>query len=179
MICFHCHSEDKVKNGIIRELQRYKFKHCGKDYTFDYSYFAEKEKRRRFGLYVYLEGLGFHSIARLLNVSHLTVMNWVKKIWFWIEEDTQFQTCSDNGIRRTSYLCRFKKSYKWIWTAVYRTAREYIDFFWGTGGTETGIKLWESVKDYVKGFVMTDYWKSYKEMTPAAQLYKLKKRLIL
>ena len=28
---------------------------------------------------MYLEGLGFHSIARLLNVSHVTVMNWVKK----------------------------------------------------------------------------------------------------
>ena len=28
---------------------------------------------------MYFEGLGFHSIARLLNVSHVTVMNWVKK----------------------------------------------------------------------------------------------------
>ena len=28
---------------------------------------------------MYLEGLGFHSITRLLNVSHVTVMNWVKK----------------------------------------------------------------------------------------------------
>ena len=28
---------------------------------------------------MYLEGFGFHSIARLLNVSHVSVMNWVKK----------------------------------------------------------------------------------------------------
>ncbi|MDR3235337.1 MAG: hypothetical protein LBT48_01225 [Prevotellaceae bacterium] len=28
---------------------------------------------------MYLEGLGFHSIARLLQVSHVTVINWVKK----------------------------------------------------------------------------------------------------
>jgi transposase-like protein len=28
---------------------------------------------------MYQEGLGFHSIARLLQVSHVTVMNWVKK----------------------------------------------------------------------------------------------------
>jgi transposase-like protein len=28
---------------------------------------------------MYLEGLGFHSIARLLQVSHVTVMNWVRK----------------------------------------------------------------------------------------------------
>ena len=28
---------------------------------------------------MYLEDLGFHSIARLLNVSHVSVINWVKK----------------------------------------------------------------------------------------------------
>ena len=28
---------------------------------------------------MYLEGLGFHSIAKLLNVSHVSVMNWVMK----------------------------------------------------------------------------------------------------
>jgi transposase-like protein len=74
-----CQSEHNVKNGIIRERQRYKCKACGHNYTYDYSYFAEKEKKRRFGLSMYLEGLGFHSIGRLLKVSHVTVQNWVKK----------------------------------------------------------------------------------------------------
>ena len=27
---------------------------------------------------MYLEGLGFHSIVRLLGVSHVSVINWVK-----------------------------------------------------------------------------------------------------
>jgi transposase-like protein len=51
----------------------------GCNYTFDYSHFAEKENKRRFGLSMYLEGTGFHSIGRLLKVSHVTVMNRVKK----------------------------------------------------------------------------------------------------
>ena len=67
MQCAKCQSENSVKNGIINERQRYKCKVCGNNYTFDYSYFAEKEKKRRFGLSMYLEGLGFHSIGRLLN----------------------------------------------------------------------------------------------------------------
>jgi transposase-like protein len=79
MQCPKCQSEKSTKNGIVRERQRYKCKDCGNNYTFDYSYFAEKEKKRRFGLAMYLEGLGFHSIGRLLKVSHVTVMNWVKK----------------------------------------------------------------------------------------------------
>jgi len=79
MKCPRCKSESNVKNGIVRGNQRYKCNDCGYNYTFDYSYFAEKEKKRRFGLSMYLDCLGFHSIGRLLNVSHVTVMNWVKK----------------------------------------------------------------------------------------------------
>jgi len=79
MKCPKCQSSDNVKNGIIRGRQRYKCKCCGHNYCFDYSYFAEKEKKRRFGLSMYLEGLGFHSIGRLLKVSHVSVQNWVKK----------------------------------------------------------------------------------------------------
>jgi transposase-like protein len=55
----------------------------------------EKEKKRRFALSLYLEGLGFHSIGRLLGVSHtsayfgcaqhkslsnrVAVINWIRK----------------------------------------------------------------------------------------------------
>ena len=79
MKCPKCQSEHNVKNGIVRNTQRYKCKECGNNFTIDYSQVAEKEKKRRFGLAMYLEGLGFHSIARLLNVSHVSVINWVKK----------------------------------------------------------------------------------------------------
>jgi uncharacterized protein YjcR len=40
---------------------------------------SQKEKKRRFALSIYLEGLGFHSIARLLGVSHVTVIKWIRK----------------------------------------------------------------------------------------------------
>ena len=79
MRCSKCKSEYSVKNGFMKGAQRYKCKDCGCNYTVDYSIIAEKEKKRRFGLSMYLEGLGFHSIGRLLNVSHVSVINWVKK----------------------------------------------------------------------------------------------------
>ena len=79
MQCSKCQSEDNVKNGIIGGKQRFLCKNCGNNFTLDYLQVAEKEKKRRFGLSMYLEGLGFHSIARLLNVSHVSVINWVKK----------------------------------------------------------------------------------------------------
>lgn len=39
----------------------------------------EKDKKRRFALSMYLEGLGFHSIARFLSVSHVSIINWIRK----------------------------------------------------------------------------------------------------
>jgi len=44
----------------------------------------------------------------------------------------------------------------------------------GNRGTETGKKLWNRVKNYADGFVMADYWKSYKEMIPLEQLVQSK-----
>jgi len=79
MRCSKCQSEQNVKNGFVGGIQRYKCKECGNNFSIDYSQVVEKEKKRRFGLSMYLEGLGFHSIGRLLNVSHVSVMNWVKK----------------------------------------------------------------------------------------------------
>ena len=67
-----------------------------------------------------------------------------------------------------------QKNYKWIWTSVDREAREYVDFHLGSRGTETDIRLWNRVKDFVQGFVMTDYWKLYKKMIPPEQLIQSK-----
>ena len=79
MKCPNCKKEKSVKNGIIKGKQRFKCKECGCNYTVGYAEVSEKEKKRRFGLSMYLEGLGFHSIGRLLQVSHVTVMNWVRQ----------------------------------------------------------------------------------------------------
>jgi len=57
-----------------------------------------------------------------------------------------------------------KKNYKWIWIAVDRKGRKYINFVIGSRGTETGKKLWEKIKYKVEKKVMTDYWKVYSEM---------------
>jgi len=79
MRCPNCKSEHRVKSGFMKGHQRYKCKECGCNYTVDYEKVSAKEKKMRLALALYLEGLGFHSIARLLNVSHVTVMNWIKK----------------------------------------------------------------------------------------------------
>lgn len=86
MKCPRCQSAFKVKNGVLQGIQRYKCKGCGFNYTVSYTALVEKEKKRRFALSMYLEGLGFHSIGRLLGVSHVSVMNWVRRYGQSLEE---------------------------------------------------------------------------------------------
>jgi transposase-like protein len=78
MKCPHCQQEKVVKNGRSRHgRQRWLCRDCRRT-------FGEGDLRRhpettqQQALKLYLEGVGFRGIERLLGVSHVAVMNWVK-----------------------------------------------------------------------------------------------------
>lgn len=77
--CPNCQSDKYVKSGIINNRQRYKCKDCGYHFTVNKlgkqidTYYVNK------ALQLYLEGLTYREIERLLGISHVSVMNWVKK----------------------------------------------------------------------------------------------------
>jgi transposase-like protein len=83
--CPKCGCWEHSKNGFAKGLQRYKCKNCGYNYTVERKSDVKPEKIRRLALHLYLEGLGFRSIGRVLSklldglVSYGTVYSWVKK----------------------------------------------------------------------------------------------------
>jgi transposase-like protein len=74
--CPSCKSNNICKNGIIKQKQRYLCKEC--KYCFTVEKVGKSEKIKRDALILYLEGLGFRSIGRVLKVSHVSVFNWIK-----------------------------------------------------------------------------------------------------
>ena len=78
MNCPKCNSVEKVKNGIVRDLQRYKCKNCGFNFTVEKRSNEYPKSLRKKALQLYLEGLGFRSIGRILEVSNVTVLNWIR-----------------------------------------------------------------------------------------------------
>ena len=78
MNCPRCKSERKVKNGVIKEVQRYKCKDCGYNYTVEKRSNEYSNSTKKKALQLYLEGLGFRSIGRILNVSNVSILNWIK-----------------------------------------------------------------------------------------------------
>lgn len=78
MDCPKCDNTEKVKNGIVRGSQRYKCKGCGFNFTVDKRSNEYPKSTRKMALQLYLEGLGFRSIGRILGVSNVTVLNWIR-----------------------------------------------------------------------------------------------------
>lgn len=77
--CPKCNSENYVKNGKMNNKQRYLCKEC----KYNFSSFKKRGKSNEIkeqALKMYLEGLGFRSIGRLLNVSNVSVLRWIKNI---------------------------------------------------------------------------------------------------
>ncbi len=79
MKCPRCKSESNVKNGIIKGVQRYKCKNCHFNFTVEIKSTAQPVDVKKIGIMLYLLGLGFNPISRLLNVSHVTVIKWIEK----------------------------------------------------------------------------------------------------
>lgn len=77
--CPKCKSEALIKSGVVKGRQRFRCKQC------NYSFTVLKEGKNIDPYYVikalqlFIEGVTFREIERILGVSHVSVMNWVKK----------------------------------------------------------------------------------------------------
>jgi transposase-like protein len=78
-VCSRCKATEVTKSGIIKNRQRYQCKAYGYHFTINKSgkridcYYVTK------ALQLYLEGVSYREIERLLGISHVSVMNWVKE----------------------------------------------------------------------------------------------------
>ena len=133
--CPKCQSQNLIKSGVIKERQRFRCKQCS------YSFTVLKEGKSIDPYYVikalqlYIEGVTFREIERILGVSHVSVMNWVKK-----------------------YNIKAPENYDYRPTYKVLTHNELIDFFTQKGAmksvgcmvTELGDKFmmikWERFK---------------------------------
>jgi insertion element IS1 protein InsB len=51
----------------------------------------------------------------------------------------------------------FKKNYCWIWIAVNRYGKRFIDFLIGHRGNETAKEFWEKIKGHEMDYIASDY----------------------
>ena len=94
--CPRCRSEATVKAGQVRGRQRRKCKSCGYHFSVGKMgkeidpYYVVK------ALQLYLEGMSYREIERIIGVSHVTVSKWVR----------------EHGIRRHLHDFSYRPSYR-------------------------------------------------------------------
>lgn len=89
--CPRCQGEELIKSGVVKERQRFRCKKCGYSFTVMKTgknidpYYVVK------ALQLYLEGITYREIERILGISHVTVMNWVKKYHIKAPEQHEYR----------------------------------------------------------------------------------------
>ena len=122
--CPKCDSINFVKHGIVKNRQRYTCKKC------NYNFTVPKMGKRIEKFYVvralqsYLEGLGFRAIERIIGVSNVTVLNWIKQYGKALEK-LRLEIQADSIIE-VDELCSYVQSKK----------NEYGSGLLLTGGTK-------------------------------------------
>jgi transposase-like protein len=79
LACPKCQNNQIVKSGIVKNRQRYLCKPC--NYFFSVNKIGKKidDYYVTKALQLYLEGLSFREIERIIGVSHVSISNWVKE----------------------------------------------------------------------------------------------------
>ena len=102
---------EKIKNWFNRGKQKYKCKNCGCNYTGTKNGYPDEIKQET--IKYYLEGIGFRRIERLLHVSHVSVINWVRKAASQIRKDEKVKTPIKTGVLELDGVCiNFKKTFE-------------------------------------------------------------------
>lgn len=135
-LCPNCNSDHYIKSGIVNKRQRYKCKSCG--YFFSVNKIGKKidDYYVNKALQLYLEGLTYREIERILGISHVSIMNWVKKY----------------NIKRP-YLSNYHPTYKILSAKELSNYFQNIENLSGAGlvVTELGDKFmlikWERFRD--------------------------------
>ena len=89
--CPKCQQQQVVKSGIVKGKQRYNCKGC------NYFFTVLKDGKNIDPYYVvkalqlYIEGVSLREIERLIGVSHVSVMNWVKKYKVHAPENMEYR----------------------------------------------------------------------------------------
>ena len=78
IICKRCQATDYVKNGIVRGLQRYRCHACGCNFTATKPRGKPAAVKALATLLYAMGNMSFCGIARLLNVSDVAVLKWIR-----------------------------------------------------------------------------------------------------
>jgi transposase-like protein len=86
MNCPKCKKGNNSKSGVIKGRQRYVCKRCNYYYTVEQRAGTADQETKRQALELYLEGLGFRAIGRVLKFSNVAILKWIRSFGAQVQD---------------------------------------------------------------------------------------------
>ena len=162
MDCPKCQSSQKKKNGFRRGKQSFRCKNCGCQYVENPNKRAYPTAVKQLCLKMYLNGMGFRAIARVTEIDHTTIINWVEQAGEALSDEPQDSEIPEiTEIDELQTFVGNKKNKIWIWTVVNHQKKGIILWNIGDRSHESFEPIWQIIKCWHSFWYVTDGWKVY------------------
>lgn len=84
--CPKCQTQSYIKNGFVRDKQRYRCKQCRCNFVEGDDRNKYDNKTRNLAVRMYLNNCGFRRIAEILDIPLSTSFSWIKKAGQIVDE---------------------------------------------------------------------------------------------
>lgn len=84
--CPKCQSQKYIKNGFVRNCQRYRCRECRCNFIEGDRRIKHDNTKKNLVIRMYLNNCGFRRISEILNIPLATVFSWVKKAGQIVDE---------------------------------------------------------------------------------------------
>ena len=162
MDCPKCKSSQTKKNGFRRGKQSFRCKDCGCQYVEKPISQAYPIEVKQLCLKMYLNGMGFRGIARVTEIDHTTIINWVKEAGESLSDEPQEDEIPEiTEIDELQTFVGNKKNKLWIWTVVNHQKKGILLGNLGDRSHQSFEPIWQIIKCWQSFWYVTDGWKVY------------------
>jgi len=106
--------------------------------------------------------MGFRAIARVTDIDHGTIINWVKEKGEKLPDEPQGEEIPEiTEIDELQTFVGCKKNKFWIWTVVNHWNQGILLWTVGDRSHRTFEQLWQIIKCWRSFWYVTDGWKVY------------------
>ena len=106
--------------------------------------------------------MGFRAIARVTDIDHGTIINWVREKGEKLPDDPQAEEIPEiTEIDELQTFVGCKKNKFWIWTVVNHWNQGILLWAVGDRSHRTFEQLWQIIKCWHSFWYVTDGWKVY------------------
>lgn len=172
-ICPACGSTKTVKNGSVRQRQKFKCKDCNRQFIENPTNKTVPVETKVMIDQLLLERISLRGIQRVTGVSWAFLQNYVNQT---LRRTPRQVKVSDKPKGPLTIECDelwsfvgSKKNELYTWLAIDRDTREIVGCFIGDRSRKSARKLWESLPEVYRqcAVAYTDFWQSYQQVIPS------------